>query len=39
MMYGNLLKAGGYNYKKFRGDNFAYLNQSFEMIDKMNANA
>lgn len=39
LMYGKLLKAGGYNYKKFRTDNFAYLKQSFEMIDKMRASA
>ena len=39
LMYGKLLKAGGYNYKKFRKDNFAYLDQSFAMIEKMRAAA
>ena len=35
MMYGKLLKAGGYNYKKFHGDNIAYLKQSFKMTRYM----
>ncbi|MBO4460537.1 MAG: hypothetical protein J5778_07770 [Clostridiales bacterium] len=35
LMYGKLLRAGGYNYRKFRGDNFAYLNQSILMAAKM----
>ena len=35
MMYGKLLKAGGYDYKKFHGDNVAYLKQSFRMVSAM----
>ena len=31
LMYGKLLKAGGYPYKKFHGDNVAYLKQSIYM--------
>ena len=32
LMYGKLLKAGGYGYRRFHGDNVAYLKQSFSMI-------
>ena len=35
LMYGKLLKAGGYNYRKFHGDNVAYLKQSFRMVSIM----
>ena len=35
LMYGKLLKAGGYNYRKFHGDNVAYLKQSFKMVSIM----
>ncbi len=35
LMYGKLLKTGGYGYGRFRGDNVAYLKQSFSMIEKM----
>ena len=35
LMYGKLLKAGGYKYSKFHGDNVAYLKQSVQMADEM----
>ena len=35
MMYGKLLKAGGYNYKKFHSENVGYLKQSFKMVSYM----
>ena len=39
LMYGKLLKAGGYNYRKFHGDNVAYLKQSFKMVSIMRRSA
>ena len=35
LMYGKLLKAGGYKYSKFHEDNVAYLKQSVQMADEM----
>lgn len=35
LMYGKLLKVGGYSFGRFHDDNFAYLEQSFRMIEKM----
>ena len=35
LMYGKLLKAGGYKYRKFHKENFGYLKQSLNMAANM----
>ena len=32
-MYGNVLREGGYDYKRFRKENIGYLNQSLFIVD------